>query len=60
MTAEGRDALAYAERRGLSRETLKEFRIGFAPQSRDTLKGCAAEDGFHRGATLEGGLLIKS
>ncbi|HWM32085.1 MAG TPA: CHC2 zinc finger domain-containing protein, partial [Methyloceanibacter sp.] len=38
-TAEGRDALTYAEHRGLTPETLKEFRIGFAPQSRDALKG---------------------
>ena len=35
---EGRDALLYAERRGLTPETLKEFRIGFAPHAKDVLK----------------------
>ena len=59
MTAEGRNPLAYAERRGLSRETLKEFRIGFAPQSRDTLKGALLKKGFTEKQLLEVGLLIK-
>lgn len=34
---EGREALAYAERRGLDAETRSTFRIGFAPDRRDGL-----------------------
>jgi DNA primase len=59
MTREGRDALLYAERRGLTPQTLKEFRIGFAPQSRDTLKGALLKKGFTEAQALEAGLLIK-
>lgn len=58
-TAEGRDALHYAEHRGLTTETLKEFRIGFAPQSRDALKGALLKKGFTEPQLLEAGLLIK-
>jgi DNA primase len=56
---EGRDALDYAERRGLSRATLKEFRIGFAPQSRDALKRALLKRGFTETQLLDAGLLIK-
>ena len=59
MTQEGRDALHYAEHRGLTPETLKEFRIGFAPQSRDALKGALLKKGFTEPQLLEAGLLIK-
>ena len=56
---EGRDALAYAEHRGLSPETLKDFRIGYAPQSRDALKGALIKKGFTESQLIETGLLIK-
>jgi DNA primase len=56
---EGRGALAYAEQRGLSPATLKEFRIGFAPNGKDVLKGALAKLGFTEAQSLEVGLLIK-
>jgi DNA primase len=57
--SEGREAFAYAERRGLSRETLAEFRIGFAPKTRDALKAALINKGFTETQLLETGLLIK-
>jgi DNA primase len=58
-TREGRDALSYAERRGLSPETLKEFRIGFAPNSKEALKSALLRKGFTEVQALDAGLLIK-
>lgn len=55
----GRDALAYAGARGLSAATLKEFRIGFAPNAKDALKGTLTKQGFTEAQLLEAGLLIK-
>jgi DNA primase len=56
---QGRGALAYGEHRGLSRDTLKEFRIGFAPNGRDTLKSALLKRGFTETQLLEAGLVIK-
>ena len=43
---DGRDALSYAERRGLTPDTLKLFRIGYAPGTKDALKGALLKRGF--------------
>jgi DNA primase len=56
---EGRHALLYAERRGLKPETLKEFRIGFAPHAKETLKAHLTKRGFIEAQLLEAGLLVK-
>lgn len=58
-TREGREALDYAERRGLSPGTLKEFRIGFAPNAKDALKMTLIKRGFSEAQLLDGGLLVK-
>lgn len=55
----GRDALAYAEGRGLSRETIREFRIGCAPGMRDTLKNALLQKGFAEAQLLDAGLIVK-
>ena len=55
----GREALAYAEGRGISRDTIKEFRIGYAPGSRDALKTALIKQGFTEAQLLETGLIIK-
>ena len=55
----GREALAYAERRGLSPATLKEFRIGFAPNAKDALKGTLIKRGFTEAQLLDAGLVVK-
>jgi DNA primase len=57
--ANGREARAYAERRGLSAETIKEFRIGFAPSSKDVLKATLIKRGFSEAQLLDAGLLVK-
>ena len=56
---EGREALLYAERRGVSRDTLQAFRIGFAPNAKDALKAGLLKAGFTEAQLLEAGLLIK-
>ena len=58
-TREGREALDYAERRGLSPGTLKEFRIGFAPNAKDALKMTLIKRGFSEAQLLDAGLLVK-
>jgi DNA primase len=55
----GREALAYAEGRGLNRGTIQEFRIGFAPGGRDTLKATLLKKGFTEAQLLDAGLVIK-
>jgi DNA primase len=59
MARDGREALAYAERRGLVRDTLKEFRIGFAPNGKDALKSALLKQGFTEAQLLDAGLVIK-
>jgi DNA primase len=56
---EGRDALAYAERRGLSPDTIREFRIGYAPCGKDPLKTALIKGGFTESQLLESGLLVQ-
>jgi DNA primase len=56
---EGRDALAYAERRGLIPDTIREFRIGYAPGGKDPLKTALIKGGFTESQLLESGLLIQ-
>jgi DNA primase len=56
---DGRDALAYAGRRGLKPDTLKLFRIGYAPGTKDALKGALLKRGFTESQLLEAGLLVK-
>ena len=59
QAGEGREALRYAEQRGLSRETMQEFRIGFAANAKDALKGALIKQGFTEQQLLDAGLIIK-
>ena len=42
----GQEARRYLERRGLSRETMERFRLGYAPDGREVLKAHLAKAGF--------------
>lgn len=56
---EGRAALDYLRRRGLTEETIARFRLGYAPPSREALKGALAQAGVAESVMVEAGLLIK-
>ncbi|MES0880604.1 DNA primase [Roseibium sp. SCP14] len=55
----GEGARSYALKRGLSAETLAEFRFGFAPDSRDALKNFLAARDIPEAAMVEAGLIIR-
>ena len=57
--SEGREALAYLERRGVSAETMETFGIGYAPNSRSGLKDYLLNKGFKPETLIEAGLLIR-
>ncbi len=59
QSAIGEQSRAYLKKRGISSETLKKFRIGFAPQKRNALKTQLRKEGFSETCLLEAGLLIK-
>ncbi len=55
----GREALGYAEGRGISLKTIEEFRIGYAPGGRGRLKAALVKKGFTEAQLLDAGLVIK-
>lgn len=58
-TSAGNAARDYCARRGLTAETLKEFRFGLAPAARDALKRHLISKGVDEAAMIEAGLVIK-
>jgi len=56
--AGGTDARRYIEKRGLKRETLATFRIGYAPNSRSALKDHLAKAGYTLEEMTLSGMLI--
>lgn len=57
--APGRAAFDYLKGRGVSEEQIEEFRIGFAPADRTTLKDYLINKGFAEATLIEAGLVIK-
>lgn len=55
----GNEAYRYAEGRGLTPDTIKEFRVGYAPGGRDRLKTALLKKGFTEAQLLDAGLIIK-
>jgi len=55
----GEAARAYCAKRELTPETLREFRFGFAPDSRDALKSFLAARDIPEAAMVEAGLVIR-
>lgn len=56
--AAGGEARRYIEKRGLKRETVHEFRIGYAPNSRTALKEHLTKAGFTADEMATSGMLI--
>jgi DNA primase len=52
----GREARLYLERRGLDLETIRRFRLGYAPDGRDALKRALAKN-FPEPLLIEAGLV---
>lgn len=55
----GRIGLDYLKRRGLSDDTIRRFRLGFAPDTRHALKAALEKAGIPEAVSIEAGLLIK-
>ncbi|MCL6547829.1 MAG: DNA primase [Alicyclobacillus sp.] len=56
--AAGVQALAYLEARGLSRQTVAEFRLGYAPESGDFLVRNLTKRGYEPELLLDSGLAL--
>lgn len=57
---EGAGGLAYLQRRGLSRATLTNFGLGFAPNSWDALIQALGKQGYDKRDLLEAGLAVSN
>ncbi|HET9480485.1 MAG TPA: DNA primase [Candidatus Polarisedimenticolia bacterium] len=56
---QGKAALAYLEKRGISAETIERLEIGFAPEGWDALKGHLVGKGYTADQLVTGGLLSR-
>ena len=54
----GHEARSYLERRGLKRETISKFRLGFGPGGRSVLKDHLLKRGFTVAEMITSGMLI--
>src|SRR5688572_21627815 len=57
--AGGREAQAYLARRGLGRDILRRFELGYAPAERTALKRALLAQGFSEAELLAAGLLAR-
>ena len=57
---EGAEGLAYLQKRGLSRSTLTNFGLGFAPNSWDALIQALADQGYDKRDLLDAGLAVNN
>jgi len=56
---QGKQALDYLLNRNISRDALKEFRLGYAPESWDTLYAYLKSRGYTTDVLAESGLIVK-
>ena len=56
----GQEARAYLERRGLGREAVRRFELGYAPSGRTALKQALLEQGFAEAELVAAGLLART
>jgi len=57
--AKGTTALHYTERRRLTRDTLKKFTLGYAPEGRHTLETYLKDKGFSTDVLIKAGLSVQ-
>ena len=57
--AQGAEALAYAQGRGMTDETIKSFGLGYAPNAWDSLLKAARAKGIGQHRLLAAGLVVK-
>jgi len=55
----GKEALKYLETRGLSRETIDKFGLGFAPNDWEFIAASAKRSGFNQADFFKAGLLLE-
>lgn len=60
MSEEGKEGLAYLTNRGIGKEVIKKFGLGFAPDSFDALRNHLKAQGYNYEEMLEAGLLAKN
>ena len=56
--ASGQDAQRYLDKRGLTREAIGRFRLGYAPNSKSALKEHLGKAGFSTAEMVASGMLI--
>src|SRR5512144_434819 len=56
---EGKPALDYLRRRGVSEAAIERFRLGYAPEGRYAVKAALARQDFAEAAMIEAGLLVR-
>jgi len=57
---QGKHALEYLKKRGLSSDAIERFEIGFAPADQTTLTQKLIDKGYDLGAIIETGMSVKS
>jgi DNA primase len=58
LATQGQEARRYLEKRGLTRETVARFRLGYAPASKSALKEHLGKAGFATAEMITAGMLI--
>jgi DNA primase len=58
-SGEAKTARAYAEVRGLGAEAIRDFELGYAPDSWDALSGRLSEQGFQEDEMVDAGLRVR-
>ena len=54
------DAVTYFQRRGLTKKTITQFGLGYAPEGWDNLIRAMGEKGFEKAELMEAGLAVKN